>query len=93
MQRGLAFEADRLTQINPALAASMASVMGGTSGSAASRLVSPNGQWWLQMQDDGNLVIYDATDPSQPKPVFDLWWMMLSMAELGKVYPGAAAAT
>ena len=93
MQRGLSFEADRLTQINPALAASMASAMGGTPGGAASRLVSPNGQWWLQMQDDGNLVIYDATDPSQPKPVFDLWWLMLSMAEMGKVYPGAAAAT
>jgi hypothetical protein len=69
----------------------MASAMGGASGGAPSRIVSPNGQWWLQMQDDGNLVIYDATDPSQPKPVFDLWWLMLSLADLGKVYPTGAA--
>ena len=45
------------------------------------------------MQDDGNFVIYDATNPSQPKAVFDLFWLMQSLAELGKVYPGAAAAT
>lgn len=32
----------------------------------------------------------DATNPSAPKPVFDLWWMMQSLAALGKVYPASA---
>lgn len=89
MQRGLAYEADRVTQINPALAASLSSAMGGAGGSP-SRFVSPNGRWWMQMQDDGNFVIYDAGDPSQPKAVFDLWWLMQALADLGKVYPAAA---
>ena len=44
----------------------------------------------MQMQDDGNFVIYDAADPSQPKAVFDLWWLMQALAELGKVYPASA---
>ena len=90
MQRGLAFEADRITQINPALLSSLASRMGSTTGDAPSRFVSPNGRWWLQMQDDGNFVIYDAADPSKPKATFDLWWLMQALAELGKAYPGAA---
>jgi hypothetical protein len=90
MQRGLAFECDRITDINPSLLASFASLLGAAGGAASSRLVSPNGQWWMQMQDDGNFVIYDATNPSAPKPVFDLWWMMQSLAELGKNYPASA---
>lgn len=90
MQPGLALEADVITKINPALLASFAALLGATGGAASSRLVSPNGQWWMQMQDDGNFVIYDATNPSAPKPVFDLWWMMQSLAELGKIYPASA---
>lgn len=90
MQRGIAFEADRVTQINPGLAASLASMMGGAGGGAPSRFVSPNGHWWMQMQDDGNFVIYDATNPSRPKAVFDLWWLMQALAELRKVYPAEA---
>jgi len=92
MQHGLGFEADRITTMNPALLASLASLLGAAGGAASSRLVSPNGQWWMQMQDDGNFVVYDASDPSAPKPVFDLWWMMQSLAELGKLYPAAAGA-
>jgi hypothetical protein len=90
MQRGLAYEADRVTQINPALQASFASLMGSAAGGSSSRLVSPNGQWWLQIQDDGNFVVYDASDPAAPTPVFDLWWMMGALAGLGIVYPTAA---
>jgi hypothetical protein len=87
MQRGLSFEADRITQINPALLASLGSLLGASGAGSPSRLASPNGQWWMQMQDDGNFVVYDATDPSRPTPVFDLWWLMQSLAALGFVYP------
>ena len=84
MQRGLAMEQDRVTKINPGLVG----LLGGPGGGGApSRFVSPNGRWWLQIQDDGNYVIYDAIDPQHPKAVFDLWWLMAALASLGKHYP------
>lgn len=57
-------------------------------GTGSSRVVSPNGKYWFQpAQDDGNLVLYNATDPNNPKPVFDLFWLKAAMAALGHPYP------
>jgi hypothetical protein len=54
MQPGLGFECDRITKMNPALLASLASLLATAGGVPSSRLVSPNGQWWAQVQDDEN---------------------------------------
>lgn len=80
MQRGLALEADRILTVNPGLLA----LFGG--GEAPSRFVSPNGRYWLQMQDDGQLVIYDSSNPQHPKATFDLWWLLSALAQLGHPY-------
>lgn len=78
MQRGLAIEADRVTKMNPGLQTAL-----GGSGDL-SRLVSPNGRYWFQVQDDGNLVFYDAIDPTHPKAIFDLWSLQDTLAALGR---------
>lgn len=80
MQRAGAVECDRVTKPGPAFS------NGG--GGSPSRFVSPDGRWWLQLQVDGNYVIYDAADPQHPKPMFDLWWLMSALAALGHRYPG-----
>jgi hypothetical protein len=77
MQRGLALEADRVTKMNPALGG-----LFGNSGNPPSRFVSPNGRYWLQMQDDGNFVIYDVSNPTKPKAIFDLWSLQATLAAL-----------
>lgn len=76
MQRGMGLEADRVTRINPALLGLF------TSSDAPSRFVSPNGRYWLQVQDDGNVVVYDAANPQRPKAIFDLWSLQSLLAAL-----------
>ena len=58
---------------------------GGESG-GISRMISPGGRYWLQLQADGNYVIYDTTDPVHPKPIFDLWWLLSVLKQLGYPY-------
>jgi len=77
MCKPLAFECDHVTRDSIGVS--------GTGGSP-SRFVSPNGRWWLQIQDDGNFVIYDSADPNHPKATFDLWWLMEALASGGHPY-------
>lgn len=88
MVRAIAIECDRVTQINPDLLSSFQQLLntGGPSG-WPSRMASPNNRYWLQLQDDGNFVIYDALDPAHVKPTFDLWWLMATLQALGHTYP------
>jgi len=79
MCKPLAFECDRVTRDSIGVS--------GAGGGSPSRFVSPNGRWWLQIQDDGQYVIYDAIDPAHPKAVFDLWWLLSTLEALGHRYP------
>lgn len=85
VHRGIALETDCITKINPGLAADFG--IGSGDGASSSRFESPNGRYWVQMQNDGNFVIYDALDPAHPKVLFDLWWLLATLAALGHPYP------
>lgn len=81
MIRAFAFECDRFTKMHPGIVASLQSIIGGGS---SSRMVSPNGRYWFQpVQDDGNFVQYDATDPNVPVPTFDLFWLFRTLTAIG----------
>lgn len=90
MRKPLAFTWNQVTRFEPALAASFAAhlapYLSGGSGTP-SRMADPENRYWLQLQSDSNYVIYDAIDPEHPKAIFDLWWLMGALAELGKHYP------
>jgi hypothetical protein len=93
MQKCLSFTWTGITRISPYIARDLRAIAagagggGGSGGAPASRMESPNGRYWLQLQDDGNYVIYDAQDPAAPKPIFDLWWLMFTLQQMGKSYP------
>ena len=85
MQKCLSFTYTGITNISPGIAASFRALVGG--GTTPSRIASPNNMYWLQLQSDGNYVIYDVANPNTPTPVFDLWWLMSTLASLGHPYP------
>lgn len=89
MVRAFAFECDRITKINPGIVNSLRNFIGNSGGSSSSRMTSPNGRYLLQLQDDGNYVIYDAIDQNHPVAIFDLWWLMAGLAVRGMIYPSA----
>lgn len=88
MAKCLSFTYDGITAISPGIANSLRGIVGGSGGSS-SRMTSPNGQFWLQLQDDGNYVIYDVHDAANPTPtpVFDLWWLLATLSGMGHAYP------
>lgn len=79
MHKPLAFTCDAVTHDTLGLA--------GGGGGNPSRMADPNNRYWLQLQTDGQYVIYDAEDPGHPKAIFDLWWLMSALASLGHPYP------
>lgn len=92
MQKCLAFTWYGITRISPYIARDIRAIAAGAAFAteAPSRMASPDGRYWLQLQDDGNYVIYDVHDPASPtpKPIFDLWWLMFTLAQkLGVTYP------
>lgn len=81
MRKPLAFTWNQVTRFEPALAASFAAHLAPYlgSGGGGSRMVSPDGRYWLQLQTDGNYVIYDSQNPNPQEPIkayFDLWSLM-----------------
>lgn len=87
MTKPLAFTAHNITRLDPGIARDLAARLGPYLATGGSRFTSPNGVWWLQLQDDGNCVIYDASNPNAPRPVFDLWWLQSVLASMGHPYP------
>jgi hypothetical protein len=80
MVKVLSFTVDGITCISQGLLDSFRMIVG-------NRQESPNGRYWMQLQNDGNYVIYDTIDPNHPKPIFDLWWLLQVLAALGHQYP------
>jgi hypothetical protein len=79
MQKALAFTYYGITRISPYLVNDLRNIAAGAGGLyVPGRMTSPGGQYWLQLQADGNYVIYDSFvaddngDPT-PKALFDLW--------------------
>lgn len=62
MVRAFALECDRITKIHPNLVHSLRVILGVTNGGGGSYIDSPNGQYRVQIQDDGNLVKYRTSD-------------------------------
>jgi len=90
MRKCLSFTYDGITAISPGIANSIRGIAGGmVGGTGTSRMASPHNGYWLQLQDDGNYVIYDVSNPEQPRPVFDLWWLMFTLQQMGHPYPYA----
>jgi hypothetical protein len=81
MRKCLSFTYHGITSISPGILADLRSLIGGNGVSAESPLTSTAARWWLQVQDDGNYVIYDSwvfdeDGNTTPKPIFDLWSLM-----------------
>jgi hypothetical protein len=75
MRKCLSFTYHGITSISPWILADLRSLIGGSGVS-----VTP-ARWWLQVQDDGNYVIYDSwvfdeDGNTTPKPIFDLRSLM-----------------
>jgi hypothetical protein len=88
MTKPLAFTAHAITRLDEGIARDLAARLSPfLGGASSSRMTSPNNRWWLQLQDDGNYVIYDALNPAAPTPVFDLWWLLSTLAQMGHAYP------
>lgn len=101
MAKALAFTYYGITRISPYLANDIRNIAAGANQFfVPGRMVSPGGQYWLQLQSDGNYVIYDSFvaddngDPS-PKALFDLWSLEARLdrvdAELRALEAAAAA--
>lgn len=79
MQKALAFTYYGITRISPYLARDIRNIAAGADQFfVPGRMTSPGGQYWLQLQSDGNYVIYDswvADDSGNPTPkaLYDLW--------------------
>ncbi len=72
MTKPLAFTCDGITRISPGLANSFRALVGGGVSGGGSGLTSPQGRMTLQLQEDGNMVVYD-TLLSPWKAVWSIW--------------------
>lgn len=98
MQKCLSFTWTGITRMSPWILRDLRQLIGGGGVGASggtSRMESPGGQYWLQLQSDGNYVIYDTfvfnEDGSmKPTAYFDLWSLMARLdridAELRALY-------
>lgn len=75
MRKCLSFTYRGITEISPWILADLRTLIGGNGVPVTAA------RWWLQVQDNGNYVIYDSwvfdeDGNTTPKPIFDLWSLM-----------------